>query len=948
MSQKRATLITTKLHRPLASGDPVARPRLFALLDRGLAGPLTLVCAAAGFGKSTLVSSWLAENDERETLNGDAGMTGAAGLHRSSSSVQHSSFPTHHFPSAWLSLDQNDSDLLVFLSYLTAALRSIYPDACSQTHKLTSARQQPPLDELATALINDLTLLPGPCVLVLDDYSSIQDDAVSELLSRLFQHWPKSLRLVLIARYSPPLPLARLRAQGQVVEIRSRDLRFTRAEIAAYLGKASPAPLSPLTLDLMERRTEGWIAGLQLATLSIQGQPNYEAALAATWDGQGADAGTVEYLADEVLSRQPPAIQTFLLKTSIVDRFCAPLCEALVGAEDPECVARECIDWIERASLFVNALDRQQEWYRYHHLFQGMLQQRLVERWGPDEVNRLLGSAARWFAARGYNDEALRYALAANDQELAARLMQQGLHDVLNRDDRPELERWLRLLPPAFVERQPWLLMIRAWSQSWAWQLDAVARTLDQVEALLGGQAGEGLSDLPAVNRQLLRGQIAGLRGQEAYLDSRFAQSVDYCRESLDLLPASWKFAHGGFTIYLALGMQALGQGNAAEQFLLEQYTACRDQTDAYALRLLQALSFCYLQEGRLELVRQSAWELLQQATRGGLPVVQGWAHYFLARVAYQWNDLDLAGQHFAELVEKRYIVQAHAARNGMIGLAQVQAVQGDFGRAWQTWQQLSQFDLDLTGHESDEARALRARLLLMQGDLAGAGRWADAFTAPLSDRPLIWIQHPHITKARILLARRGQADLPEALQIADAYCALASRTHNVRSQITGLLVRALVLNAQGQVSASLAAVQQASELARLGGSVRVFVDLGAAMPALLRQLDGADAAGDYRQRILAAFPDDGQDALARSAAAPLMHPGAQRAAGLMEPLTMREREILLLLREPLSGKEIARKLFITTATLKRHTANIYGKLDVHGRWDAVAVAEALGILPPR
>lgn len=906
-------LITTKLHRPPVPGDHVARPRLTQRLQRGRTQPLTLVCAGAGFGKTTLVSAWLAENDQ------------------------------HRY--AWLSLDSRDSDLGSFVTYLVAALRTLAADACPDTLELVRVRTDPPPALLTATLINEIALLPGPFILVLDDYSAIQGEAVSELLNGLIQHWPPAVHLVLIARRNPPLPLARLRAAGQISEIRSRDLRFTVEESAAYLGKSLPMALTPATLAALEQQTEGWIAGLQLAVLALRVSGD---AVADETSLATAAANAADYLVDEVLAGQPPAVQVFLLKTAIFDRFSAALAAASGAADDPQWPAQECLAWIQRADLFIVPLDDQRQWYRYHHLFQEMLRHRLHERCGAEEISRLHRAAADWLAGQGLVDEAMQQALAGGAPEQAAGMMECELCTALNRDDRPTLERWLRLLPEALIERRPWLLMIRAWVQSWAWQIDDVARTLSQVEALLAAPVADDAAGPAAVDQRLLRGQILGLRGQEAFLCNRNAQTVAWCREALDLLPVPWKFARGGFTLYLALGMHALGQGEEAERLLLAEYEGCRDKTDPYALRLLQALSFNYLQGNRLEAVRQSAQELLHQATRAGLPVVLGWAHYFLGRVAYQWNDLEKAARHFAEVVDRRYAVHAHAARNGMIGQAQTHAARGELDLAWQSWQQLSQLDLDLTGHESDQTRSLRARLLLLQGDLTGAARWADSFTTPLPDRPLIWPQHPHIAKANILLARGAPADVQQALAIADAYLALARRTYCTRSAITALLLRALAQQKQGRTRAADDALQQAVELAQPGGASRVFVDMGPQMRAMLSRLADQGIVAQAIQPILAAFAEQqAASGVREGGAQPTLH-GALRVSGLVEPLTLREWEILTLLREPHSGKEIAGQLCISTATLKRHTSNIYSKLGVHNRWDAVAAAEELGVLPRR
>ncbi len=919
MTRESSTLITTKLHRPLVAGDHVERPRLLQQLQRGLSQPLNLVCAGAGFGKTTLVSCWLSSLEAPGAPEAGAVRT------------------------AWLSLDAQDSDLEGFVTYLVAALRTLFPDACAATLDLIHAQMEPPPELLAATLLNEIALLPERFILALDDFGAIGGEAVPELLNRLVQHWPPPLHMVLISRHNPPLPLARLRAHGQLTDIRSRDLRFTAEETAAYLDMALSAPLSQPVLAAIEQRTEGWIAGLQLATLALRTLSDTE--IDETISSVG-EADAVQYLVDEVLSGQPLAIQDFLLRTSILDRFCAPLCEAVAGGEDARWPAQQSLAWIERANLFVVPLDRQQQWYRYHHLFQEMLRDRLLVRLGADGVRRLHRRAAAWLAGQGYVDEALHHALAADDQQQAAGLLERQLRDALNHDEWPALARKLRLLPEELVERRPWLLMTKAWTLSSSWQLGALPHVLDQIEALLAAE-GEGslsadeLGDLPA-----LRGQVAALRAQLAYLDNRPADALAYCQQALASLPKPWLYPRGGAMIYYGMSMQALGRGEDARLLLLSEYEGLADRTDAYALRLLLSLTIAHFQDGQLERARQAAQEMLHQAQRSRMSVPEGWAHYYLARVAYQWNDLNLAMTHFGELVDMRYRVHAHAARNGLIGLVHVYGIAGKLDAAWQTWQLLSQFDLEVTGHEAEETRALRAWLHLRQGDLVSAGRWADAFTGSVPDRPLIWLHHPHVTKARILLARGAQADLTGALEIANAFYAVAERTHNALASAKGLLLRALALTAQGHAEAARIALRQAVALAQPDGFIRVFVDFGSPMQVLLRQLSGKETSDEAIQRVLATFPDtqDGSAGEARAQPAPR----SLKVAGLVEPLTTREREILLLLREPLSGKEIAHRLFISTTTFKRHTANIYGKLGVHNRWDAVAAAEALGIFPPR
>ena len=613
---------------------------------------------------------------------------------------------------------------------------------------------------------------------------------------------------------------------------------------------------------------------------------------------------------------------------------------------------------VERANLFVISLDNRGEWYRYHHLFQGLLQRRLLAEASVDQVKELHCRAATWFAGRGLVDEAVRHALAANDLELAARIMEHGLCDVLDREDRPTLERWLRLLPEDLIQRRPWLMMIKAAALQFSWQLPAVWKLLDQIEVLLdqvealldeGGEAAPGLSD--PHDLQVLRGLIALLRGQEAFTRSQAARASACCEEALALLPEGWRWARGSSRVYWGMTMRAVGRGDAAHRLLIDEYESLLAKTDTYALRLLLGACFITFETGHLEEAGRVARLMLEQATSGRLMLLQGFAHYFLGVVHYCWNELDAAAQHFEEVVDNRYSVLAQIASNSMIGLARVHLARAETSEAWQMVELLGQFDLDRTGQEGDAARSLRAQLECLQGDAEKAFRWADAYEAPAPDRLLTWLQDPHLAKAQILLARGTDADVQTALDITAALNEMAQRTFSVRFQIEILALRALALDMQGKAADALIVLRQAVELARPGGFIRVFVDLGPPMQTLLLRLAEQGGAQTVR-RILAAFPAPRERIETRDAG-----PGMRTANArldeplfepLIEPLTDRELELLALFRERLSNKEIAHALCVSPATVKRHLVNIYGKLGVNKRRDAVLNAEALKILPPR
>ena len=419
-------------------------------------GPLTLVCAGAGYGKTTLVSSWI------ESL--------AAG-----------NASTAPVPAAWISLDERDSDLGLFLRYFTAALRTMFPDACAETISLLRATRQPPFDLLCATLINEIAALPQEFILVLDDYHLITGAAVPDLFGEFERHWPQPMHMVLLSRYTPVLSLASLRAKGHLTEIRMRDLRFTRDETAGYLELLLRKPLGQRAIELLERCTEGWIAGLQLASLSLHNAENPEGLVAGL---SGLDAGFADYLTDDVLARQPAAIVWFLLQTAILDRFCLALCEAAISSEEGW-NARRCLAWVEQHNLFVNALDSHDKWYAYHQLFRDVLLQRAMAELAPDRVSALQRRAAAWFAHRGQVDEAVRYALAAGDREMAAGFVAQGLCEALNREDRPTLDRWLSYFPDGFVQDRADLLIVRGWSLALSWQVGSLVGLLPRAAAVL-------------------------------------------------------------------------------------------------------------------------------------------------------------------------------------------------------------------------------------------------------------------------------------------------------------------------------------------------------------------------------------------------------------------------------------------------------------------------------
>ncbi len=917
MSDQDQILLLTKLHRPPITGRLIARPQLTEKLNDGINRPLTLVLASAGFGKTTLVSAWLEERAVRQ-------FSSAAS-----------------FPAAWLSLDENDSNLINFLRYFIAALRTIFPDVCKETLMLLQARQQPPLELLYDTLSNDIEQLSEDFILVLDDYHTIHGEEVHGLLNVLAHHWPKPLHMVLISRISPPIPLSGLRAKGMITDIRAQHLRLTPEETAAFLSQSQVDHLSQSTLDLLEKRFEGWIAGLHLITIALHQLGNQEAVLSVI---SSENLNITDYLVDEVLRYQLPVIRTFLLKTSILNRFCASLCEAVIGEIDPTWNAGDCLEWIERSELFLVPLDDHREWYRYHHLFQELLRHRLSTEMVTEEVKELHLRASAWFEERGLVDEALQQALAAGDIDLVACKMKAGLCEVINREDRPTLERWLSLLPEELIQRDPGLLMIRVWALQLSWRLDLQLKVIQQVEELLDSGAGVAL---PEGELQFLRGQIFLIKAQYAYLHNQTSLAIDLCRQVLAILPPSWTFVRGAAMLYLGLAMQANGEVRAAETLLLDEYELCVDKTDLYPMVLLQSLGYIYLWTGQPRKAIQVGGVLTQGAIHSGITFTENWGDYFIGMASYQCNDLETSEQHFTKILKNHYIAHGSAYRDAVAGLALIHQIKGESANAWQLLEAISRSDIEETGAEDSRTGSLRARLQLLQGDLEGARRWVESFSSPPPDQPIIWLEEPQVTRARVLLARGAESDLRMAQQILDVLEDITDRTHNTRFKIEILALRALALEALGETTEANTILKQALELAYPGGLIRVFVDLGTPMQKMLHQLEEQGLSVEMIQRILAAFQEDDKNLFSSGSPAPPSRSPSLRIPTLAGPLTPRELDILILLQKPLSNKEIAQKLHISYETAKRHIANIYDKLGVNRRWDAVARAIELGILPP-
>ena len=879
-------LLETKLRPPHLREGYVTRLRLLTQLDYGLEHGLVLISAPAGYGKTSLAADWLRQRPILKT--------------------------------AWVSLDENDNDLDIFLRYLTTAVHNTFPQKrpCTDTQALLNAPQSPTLETITHTLINDLTHLPAPLLLTLDDYHLITLPAIQQIMAALVRHLPAALQLLLITRVDPVLPLlTRRRVQQRLVEIRASDLRFALPEARAILSQTTGAEVDEETAVLLEEQTEGWIIGLQLAGVSLRGQPD-PATFARAF--QGRDHRLImDFLLDEVLARQPRAIMDFLLKTAVLERFCESLCQAVVGQDGQESLLASLV----HTDLFLISLDEQGIWYRYHHLFRDLLQRRLAQEWSQEEIAALHRRAGLWLAANGFTEAALRHLLAAGDVETAVTLIETQRHDILNRGEMHRLTRWLALLPPNIIEQRPVLLQIKAWTLRWQAKFQAVPPLLQQAETLLETDKTTSKN----ANLDLLRSERDTLRSEIAFFQNDFSRSITLAQSALDHLPPHCSYARGLAALWVLVSQQSLGQTKAALAKLNTWLAEDRFQHDAARYGLMLAAGAIYGMVGDLKHLEQIGQHLLQAGLAKEHPLSITWASHFLGHACYQWNRLEEAATHWSTVAKWRYHANFLVYNDAMLGLALTHHSQGKETEAQQTLDTLTQVMLETNQNQfAPQIESFRIRLALLRGEVGTAAHWLQTGVKPA--RMSLWFWEANeLTQVKALMAQETAVSYQKAADLLTAVQQVAEETASVWLSIQMWALRALLAQVQGEQAAALAAAERAVRLAEPGGYLRLFTELGAEMADLLAQLAARGVASAYIDRILAICRTD----------------------QMLEEdvLTNREIEILRLLEQGLSDKEIAERLVLSVLTVKKHNRNIYQKLDVNGRRQAAVKAKSLNLL---
>jgi LuxR family maltose regulon positive regulatory protein len=883
------TLLQTKLYIPPLRPNRVPRQRLIERFNQGLhlGHKLTLISAPAGFGKTTLASEWVAACER---------------------------------PAAWLSLDEGDSDPTRFLTYLIAALQTLAPAIGEGILSALQSPQPPSMESILTPLLNDINHVAGNFILVLDDYHVVEAESVNKALAFLLEHLPPHMHLVIASREDPNLPLARLRARGQLSELRVKDLRFTTAEAAEFLNHVMGLNLSKEEIGSLDTRTEGWIAGLQLAAISMQGHKDAAGFITSF---SGSHHFVLDYLIEEVLQQQSASVQSFLLRTSILDRLCGPLCDAVL--RDPAVSGQETLEYLQQANLFLIPLDNERRWYRYHHLFADLLRQRMQQgiaspagnEWGS--ATELHRRASIWYEENGLEIEAFQHAAAANDVERAARLIEAEGMPLYYRGAAAPVLNWLASLPTTVLDARPALWVMYAWVLWITHQNSRVEEKLQAAEAAIQGVE-------PNEKNHNLIGQIAALWAMLAANEYQAETIITQSRRALNYLHPDNLSVRTAVTRTLGYAYHIQGDRAAAGRAYSEAISMSEASGNIF-INILATTGLGIIQETENQLYTAvgSYRRVLHLVGDPPQPVACE-AFFGLARIFYEWNDMDAAQEHGQQGVHlARQIESIDSFAAGELFLARLKISQGDLAGAAAL---LAEASNSVRRHnflfQIPEVATVRLLLLLRQGNLTAAAHLAEKHDLPLS-------------QARVHLA---QGDTAAALALLEPLRRQAEEKGWQDERLKVMVLQAVAHQAHGEQQMAARLLDEALALAEPGGFIRTFVDEGLPMAQLLSAAVAQGIMPDYTNKLLAAFADGTKEEGRTTPSPSAIHPSS-----LVEPLSKRELEVLQLIAQGLSNREISERLFVALSTVKGHNLRIFSKLEVQRRTEAVARARELGLL---
>ncbi|MCK0469849.1 tetratricopeptide repeat protein [Halalkalibacter sp. APA_J-10(15)] len=876
-------IISTKLSIPPIRSKIVARPRLLEQLNEGMHHKLTIISAGAGFGKTTLVSQWLTSCEQ---------------------------------PVTWLSLEEGDNDLARFLTYLFVALRKIEANIGEGVIGLLQSSQLPPIDSILGSLINDVSSVQSDFILVLDDYHMIDAHPIGHAIEFLLDHMPPQMHLVLTTREEPRLSIARLRARGQLTEVRTVDLRFTSYEAAEFLNRVMGLNLSAEEIALLESRTEGWIAGLQLAALSMQDHKDVSDFIQSF---TGSHHFVLDYLVEEVLQQQPKYIQAFLLHTSILERLCGPLCDAVLGRKDEERITspgQEVLERLENANLFIIALDNERRWYRYHHLFVDVLR-RLRHSSIADEkrsMAQLHILASIWYEDNCFELEAFHHAVAANDVNRAAHLIEGGEIPLLFSGAVTPVQRWLDSLPMKELDVRPSLWVMYASALLSVGQMAGVEQKLVFAEnALQGVEQDDKTLDLI--------GHIASIRATLAVSKHQTETILDESRRALEYLHPDNLPVRTATTWTMGYAYQLQGDRAAARKAYIEALSISQN-IGHVIITIMTTLGLGSIHEGDNQLYEaaETYRHALKLAGDPAMPVACE-AHLGLARIYYEWNDLDNAEKHGQRAVQlARQFENTDRSVASEVFLARLKFVQGNDTSAMAILDKAEQLAwIHNFTYQIPEIVATRIQILLRQGQLDRSAQ-------------LVTKYEHSISQTRVHLA---QGNAFSALTILESLLQQAEEKGWNDERMKLMALQALAYRAKGERDKAIQVLGEILAMAKPGGYIRMFIDEGLSMESLLTEGAIQGMMPDYTQKLKLAFE---MERKIRQGGDTPNHP-------LIEPLSERELQVLQLIAEGHSNLDISKILFLALDTVKGHNRRIYGKLQVQRRTEAVARAREYGLL---
>lgn len=926
-------LLYTKLHPPPVREKQVARRRLLEKLDAALKQRLTLVCAPAGYGKTTLLSQWVERREQ---------------------------------PTGWVSLDRSDSDPAQFLRYFYAAIQQIDVNVEAPAPEMLPTPGALYGSAVWMPLVNKIAASEKQFVVVLDDYQEVEEQAVHDMLEYLIEHMPENMHLILATRADPPLSLPRLRARGNLSELRLSDLRFSAEETAAFLNKAMNLGLSAPDIAALETRTEGWIASLQMAAIALRSHlslqmhsPDLAVRSQFIRAFTGSHRFILDYLVEEVLEHQPPELQDFLLETSILDRLNGRLCDAVTAegnrgsAEEsgqpqagraPTANSQSILEHLESANLFILPLDDERQWYRYHRLFSDLLRKRLWQM-HPELVPALHSRASHWHEQQGYIGEAILHALAAKSYDRAAALIETNAEATLMRSEVKTFLNWMEMLPEEYERNRPRLSFFYTWALLMSGQsLEIIEQRLESTANHLGA----------AESANAATGRMAALRGYLKLYQADFHLAARLCQQALDNLPESELFLRSIATWILSMVRLSSGDLQDGRQALDKVILTSQETGNPLiAVAALSHRARFQMRQGRLQLAHETLMKALQLASdpRGQRLPIASEALIVLGDLEREWNHLEKAAEHLIESIELARQWNELSSFDAYFPLMRLRLAQGDLqgaGEAIETaWQMAHKSDFS----QIDDALAdfQQAYFFIVQGDAAEAKRWSEKrWLAPgVISEPHISVNNrqdyieTHMRKYEQLVLARALILLgqnSEALGLLEALLELARQLERTDLAIEAQILQALAFQQAGEDDRASEALAGALSLAEPGGYVRIFLDEGEPMLRLLRKAASRGLAPAYTARLLA---ESGRAAPPPAEATPAASP----VQTLIEPLSERELDVLRLLARGISNPGIASELCIAVSTIRSHCKSIYGKLGVHGRWEAVQRAQELGLI---